>query len=286
MQNSRIALLLVALLAIVSISRAQTTPGGHKALTPADSARANRYFDSISVCNLYSQRRQRYLDSALAISPWQAHLWQQKAMPLYKQKKYEAGAPYLDSAVKYDPKSYIDYRAFMKCIFQKSYQSAIPDFWAAKIIIGDGDVMDHTYDFYLGLCYLQLNRFDSACYYLDKTTTDQLKTLGEHYVHPLDLFYLAITYYETERYAQAVETFDKCLKLYPNFSDAKYYKAICLRRLHKREEAFALIKEAEQDFKQGYTINEDNTDYEAYPYQVVKPIYYSVLVRGYDTKAQ
>jgi len=169
-----------------------------KPISVNDSLLLIRYLDSVNNVPLYSQKRQRYLDSALTIKPWKASWWQQKAMPLYKQKKYEAGEYFLDSAVKYDTYSYIDYRAFMKCIFQKSYREAIKDFESAKVIIGDGEVMDHTYDFYIGLCYLQLDRFDSAEYYLVKSTDQQRKSMGSHWVHPLDLFYLGIVYYEQE----------------------------------------------------------------------------------------
>ncbi len=134
-------------------------------LSVQDSLQLAKYVDSINTVPLFSRRHQLYYDSALAIKPWKAAWWQQKAMPLFKTKKYEVGMPFLDSAVKYDTRRYIDYRAFMKCIFQKDYRSAIPDFITAKTIIGDGSVMDHTYDFYLGLCYLQLYQFDSAEYY-------------------------------------------------------------------------------------------------------------------------
>jgi len=237
-------------------------------ISARDSLLMQQYRDTVNTVSLFSQKRQHYLDSLLAIEPWNAGWWQQKAMPLYKQKKYEAGMPYLDSAVKYDAKKYVDYRAFMECIFQKSYRKAIADFETAKVIIGDGDVMDHTYDFYIGLCYLQLNQFDSAGYYLAKTTEQQRKTIGSHWVHPLDLFYLGIVYYEEEDYASAIQTLDTCLSLYTNFSDAKFYKAMCYFHWDKKDEAMAVWKDAAADFRKGYTINEDNVVYESYPYQV------------------
>ena len=167
----------------------------------------------------------------------------------------------------------------MKCIFQKSYRSAIADFNRSKAVIGNGDVMDHTYDFYIGLCYLQLNKLDSAAWYLSATTAEQLKTTGEGYVHPLDLFYLGIVYYEFNDYVRANEAFERSLKLYKNFSDAEYYNAICLKKLDKNEAALALMTKAREDFKEGYTINEDNVDYEVYPYQITK-------LRVYDGSVQ
>jgi tetratricopeptide (TPR) repeat protein len=253
-------------------------------LSKADSALFKRYKDSAFSISIYSARHQRYLDSALLVSPHNAYMWQQKAMPLYKQKKYEAGAPFLDSAVKYDASRWLDYRGFMKCIFQKRMQEAIGDFHLAKQVIGNGVVMDHSYDFYIGLSYLQLNQLDSAEYYLTKTLEDQKKALGEDWVHFLDLFYLGVVLYEKEDYTGAIKALDRSLRLYKNFSDAKYYKAICLKKLGRANEALAVMKEAEQDFKDGYSMTEDNVIYEAYPYQVTKISTYTSMVKHLESE--
>lgn len=60
--------------------------------------------------------------------------------------------------------------------------------------------------------------------------------------------------------------FDESIKLYPQFSDAKYYKARCLFMDKKLEDA----KEVFKDANNGFTFNEDNSIYELYPYQVNK----------------
>ena len=54
----------------------------------------------------------------------------------------------------------------------------------------------------------------------------------------------------------------------PNFSDAKYYKAICLMRLKKYKESKTTMEAAKRDAQLGNTINEANAIYEPYPYQV------------------
>ncbi len=262
-----IALLLCICFALNNIALGQKT--AHM-LSFKDSLKADAYWDSADRSPLHSQKRQRYLDSALALTPQRAFFWQQKAMPLCKQKKYEIGMPYLDSAVKYDKREYIDYRAFMKCIFQKNYGSAIADFNTARRINGNIGLMDHSYDFYTGLCYLQLDRFDSAEYYIGQSINGQKKSLGDNWVHYMDLFYMGVVEYEKGNYAGAIENFDASLKQYKNFSDAKYYKAICLSRLNKKEAALKIALEGMQDIKDGYTINEDNSFYEEYPYQVRK----------------
>ena len=43
-----------------------------------------------------------------------AYLWQQKAMPYFKAKKYEVGMQYIDKAVQYNPERWQSYRAFIK----------------------------------------------------------------------------------------------------------------------------------------------------------------------------
>ena len=62
---------------------------------------------------------QECLDNGLKKDSTVAYLWQQKAMPLFKMRKYEAGMVFLDKAVKYDETRWLDYRAFIKCIFVK-----------------------------------------------------------------------------------------------------------------------------------------------------------------------
>ena len=58
------------------------------------------------------------------------------------------------------------------------------------------------------------------------------------------------------------------MKIYPNFSDVKYHKAICLLLTGKNDEAKEMLSQAKEDFKKGYKLNEDNTYYETYPYQL------------------
>ncbi len=241
-----------------------------KQLTAKDSVKLNHYFDKLERTPLFAQKRGLYIDSVLAISPKNAYLWQQRAMPLFKQKKYEIGMPYLDKAVEYAPKRYMDYRAFMKCIFSKNYTEAIQDFKAAEKLNGKSVVMDHPYDFYMGLCYLQLNQLDSAEYLISQVIEDKRKAHpnDETWVHFLHLFYMGVVLFEKEDYSKAIIYFDKSLKQYAQFSDVKYYKAICLDNMGQRKEALALMIEASNDLEKGYTINEDNAIYETYPYQI------------------
>ncbi|GAA4343341.1 tetratricopeptide repeat protein [Flaviaesturariibacter amylovorans] len=206
----------------------------------------------------------QHIDAGLRADSTIAYLWQQKAMPLFKMRKHDLAMEYLDKAVQYDA-HWLDYRAFMKCIFAKQYRSALQDFAAARAAKGNASVMDHTYDLWSAVCHLQLNESDSALRLLQA----QIK---EHdakgWTHHLDLYYLGIAYYETGRYPEALAAFDRAIAKYSQFSDAYFYKGKCLGQLGRNEEGLRVIRQGKVFYEKGYSINEDNSIYETYPYQV------------------
>lgn len=210
---------------------------------------------------------QSCIDEGLKKDSTIAYLWQQKAMPYFKCKKYEVGMAYLDKAVLYNKQEWLPYRAFIKCIFAKTYKSAISDFEECIKLYGNTYVMDHTYSFYMGLCYLQLNEYEKAEKLFDDYVNDIYKN-RQQLEHPTAYFYQGIAKYELKKWDEAIAIFDKAIKIYPEFSDAKYYKAICwLKQGKSREEVVALVGIAREDAAKGFSLNEDNTVYETYPYQ-------------------
>ncbi len=263
-------LLLAAILIQFSTSAQTDTKVPERELSHADSVKMDEYWQKANHVRLGSELRQLYLDSALAIAPWRAYFWQQKSMPLSKGMKHELAAPYLDSAVKYNPGRYLEYRGFINCIFRRHYKDALHDFDAATAINGNSGVMDHPYDFYKGLSHLQLNHIDSAYHFFKKCIDDKTKTLGADWAHPLHWFYLGITWYERNNYTKAVECFDEALKLNPTFPDPTYYKALCLWPAGEKKTALQLLYHTDSLVKKGYSMNEDNNRYETYPYQVRK----------------
>lgn len=217
--------------------------------------------------SLFSVEHQLYLDSLISILPKEPFFWQQKAMPLFKQKKYELGMKYLDKAIELDSTNhYREYRAFIKCIFQKNYSESLEEFNYLTKINGDyGIIMDHPYSFWIGLCYLQLNEFDKAQKFIENSIAFGQKN---NFVNPYELFYLGIIEYEKGNYQNAINNLNKSLEQYEKFSDAKYYKALSLINLNKKEEGEILLLEAQKDFKNGFSFNEGNSLYEQFPYQV------------------
>ncbi|MNS05769.1 Tetratricopeptide repeat protein [compost metagenome] len=212
------------------------------------------------------------LDKGLAQDSTIAYLWQQKAMPYFKCRKYEVGMGYLDKAVQYDRERWLPYRGFIKCIFQKNYAGSIADLEACIAEYGNGYVMDHTYAFYIAISQLQLNRFAEAEVLLRNYTEEQEAKRGKDRVHHLGLFYWGIAQFELGNIDEALKHFNEAIRLYPNFPDATYYRAICLKwQGAPAEEVEKVYHKALEDAKNGYTINEDNAFYETYPYQVRWP---------------
>ena len=218
--------------------------------------------------NFQMSEWQQCLDNGLQKDSTISYLWQQKAMPYFKARKYEIGMVYLDKAVKLNPEKHQAYRAFMKCIFVKNYKESILDFEDCIKKFGNNYVMDHTYNFYIGLCYLQLNEYAKAEKLFGDYNDDIFKN-RQGLEHPTALFYYGIAKYELQKWEEAIIEFDRALKQYPNFSDVKFYKAMCLIKINKEKEAMTLLDEGKSDAEKGYTINEDNTVYEKYPYQVI-----------------
>ncbi|HOY96718.1 MAG TPA: tetratricopeptide repeat protein [Catalimonadaceae bacterium] len=201
-------------------------------------------------------------DSTIAL------LWQLKALPLWKSKKYEMALRCYDKAVLIDRAKYLGRRGYLKCIFQKDYKGAIADMEMAQKEFGYGFQNDHSYSFYISLCHLQLNEFEKAELVLQIDLEKSMREHGENWISFLNLFYAGVIQYELKNYDKAITYFNKSLKIYSNFSDAKYYKGLCLLQKGDKSGAEALMREAKTNFEQGYTINEDDAFYEVYPYKV------------------
>ncbi|MFV8268718.1 tetratricopeptide repeat protein [Flavobacterium sp. GT2N3] len=263
-------LLLLIATHFVAISLAQTPESKAETIKKNQEAIIEEF---VTICaqkynyNYNMAEWQACLDEGLKKDSTVAYLWQQKAMLYFKAKKYEIGMRYIDKAVQYNPERWQSYRAFIKCIFAKTYKQAILDFEDCQKRFGNGYVMDHTYGFYIGLSYLQLNEYAKA-EQLFKEYIDDIFKNRQGLEHPTVLFYHGIAKYEQKKLDEAIVEFNKALKIDPNLSDAKYYKAICLAKQGKIEEFKILVKEAQEAGKLGYTINEDNTVYETYPYQI------------------
>lgn len=211
---------------------------------------------------------QDQIDLVLAQDSTLAIFWQNKALPYWKTKKYNLAVACYDQAVRYDRRGYLGRRGYLKCIFQKDYPGAIVDMQQAEQEFGYDYQNDHSYRFYIALCYLQLNEFAKAKEILQHDLTRTIEKHGASWLHYLDLFYMGITQYELRDYPTAIHYFEQSLAEHPKFSDAQYYNRLCLVSLNKKEEAESIMRETKSNYEKGYTIQGDDAHYETYPYQV------------------
>lgn len=211
---------------------------------------------------------QEWIDKGLEKDSTIALLWQQKAIPYWKQRKYELAIACYEKAVTYNRRRYLSRRGFLKCVFAKSYESALKDINTYQKEFGNTYENDHSLDFYKALCHLGLNQYEEALKILKTSIDKEEEEKGNDWVHYLDRFYLGIAYYELGEYDNAIASFDECLDEYKTFSDAKFWKGKSLVYIGEEEQGNQLMREGKEDYMNGNTFNEASSQYELYPYQL------------------
>ncbi len=208
-----------------------------------------------------------YCDSLISICPGIAEAYREKAIPYIKYGDFEKAMTLKDKAVELDPDKWIDYRAFLKCIFTKDYEGALADFKLAKQYHPEASVMDHFYPFYEGLCYLEMGQYKDAEKNLKQDIGLQKKYKSKG-IHFNTLFYMGVVHYEMKNYNSAKKYLIECLKSYNQFPDANFY--LSLIYLHEKKPSLALkhLELAKNAFENGYMFIEDNVYYCNYPHQI------------------
>lgn len=233
--------------------------------------KAEAYLDSIGrIHSIYTLEGQHYADTALMIDPTFAYVWQQKAMPHLKNGDFPHWIELIDKAVALDSARWLQYRAFCKITFMKDYEGGLKDINKAQGRNKNEQlfVMDHSYNYWRSLCYMEMGRLDSALFFMQKSVDMQLNARGFEWTHYGDLFYLGVLYFDKNQIDKAIYYIDASLKNYDLFPDALYYKALILIQLGKKEEAVDYYNRLVAARKKGYRMNEDNEIYANYPRQI------------------
>lgn len=228
-----------------------------------------RYIDRGAQRFSYNDPRwTQYCDSLIAICPNVAVAYQQKAVPLIKDGKYEEAFVLENKAAALDPPRWLAYRGFLKCIFTKDYEGAILDFQGAARLNPGGREMDHTYPFFEGISHLELQSYALAEADFKRDMTLQRGSSGKGEIHFNSLFYVGILAFELKKYAQAKAYLQQCLQQYANHPEANYYLALTYRKLGDELLARQYLRTAGQALAKGYRLNEDNIYYANYPRQI------------------
>lgn len=194
--------------------------------------------------------------------------YREKAIPLIKDGKFAEAFALEDKAVALDPKQWLAYRGFLKCIFAKDYEGALLDFRRADQLTPNGLEMDHTYAFFEGLCYLELGRYPQAAAAFGQDMRQQRGPDGKRSIHFNTQFYVGVLRYKMKQYALADKHLSQCLSAYPQHPDANYYLALVHRAQGHELLAQQHLTLARQALAKGYQLNEDNIYYANYPHQI------------------
>ncbi len=230
---------------------------------------AKEYYTQAAQYHYNSKEWHLLIDKGIEQDSTIALFWKLKALPYWKNRKYQMAVKYFEKAVKYDREKYLSRSGFLKTVFVKDYHAALKDLIAYENEFGNTYENDHSIPFYKTLCYLSLNQPEKALAALLPEIQENTRKRGEDWVHFVDYFYLGICYYDLNEYEKAIDCFDKSLKQYDSFSDAQYWKAHACFYLGRNEEGFELLRQGNMNYQNGYTFNEDSSIYyELYPYQV------------------
>ncbi len=210
---------------------------------------------------------QLYLDSLISICPL-GIAYREKAIPFIMGGDYAKAFPLEDKAVELEPKTYMAYRAFLKCIFTKDYSGAIADFEKAQQLSPDGYEMDHTYFFYMGLCNLELKNYISAEENFKRDFSIQISGDKGDTPHFNSLLYTGILYYEMKNIVKAKEYLLQCLKAYTNSPEANYYLALTYNLEGDINTKRQYLRAAYEAVSNGYLLNETNETFTYYPHQI------------------
>lgn len=267
-------LLFLSLLAVAHLSKCQSVPQ-----KTADTCGNQQYQDSL-IAKYIDRGAQKfsyldprwiaYCDSLIAICPNIAVAYQQKAVPLIKDGKYEEAFVLENKAATLDPKRWMAYRGFLKCIFTKDYEGAILDFQQAARLNANGREMDHTYPFFEGLSHMELRDYAKAESSFKKDLLLQKGADGKGSIHFNTLFYVGVLYFEMKNYATAETYLKQCLQQYSKHPEANYYLALIYKFQSKKEQAKHYLATAQAALASGYRLNEDNIYYANYPRQITQ----------------
>jgi len=204
----------------------------------------------------------------LSICPQVAAAYQLKAVPAIKNGEYKKAFLLDEKAAALDSAQFLSYLGFLKCIFTKDYAGAITDFNRALRIVPGGAEMDHSFYFYLGLCYLELGQYPEAEINFHQDIFSQTNGDSSREIHYNSLLYMGITKSANNELDSAEIYFKKSLQLYPQLPEANYYLALMYKKRKESDAEKKYLEIARTSLLEGYSMNEDNLYYVNYPRQI------------------
>ncbi len=176
----------------------------------------------------FSKEFHKLVDSAIAICPYFAYAYREKAAPYVKSGNFTAWKKYIDLAVKYDSLGYLPVRASLRYKFFADYGGAIQDIELLERInkFDIGSTSNGTYHLTIvkALCYKQLGKIKESIDIIEHFMQQKNYSIGLY-----DYFHLGVMYFETGEYEKAITTLNNQLVQY-DFAEVQYYLALAYKK--------------------------------------------------------
>jgi tetratricopeptide (TPR) repeat protein len=226
-----------------------------------------KLLDSLSAYPQLAIQSDLYLKLILDYYPDRDDAYMGRSVAYNKGGEHATGFAMLNRAVELAPILHLGYRSFVKLYMMHDYEGALQDCLRLDSLTSYAKpgVWGEDLDMVIGLCYLQLNDFQKARLRFTNSINAVTKEVGKEWNSPRVFLYLGITLMKEKAYSQAIQTFDELIQLYPNFSEAYYYKAQCYSALKDLKNAEATLEKCKQVF--GKYGAEKNPYFEL-PYQI------------------
>lgn len=195
----------------------------------------------------------------------EAHM--SRSIPYNKTGEHAIGFEMLNNAVELAPAENLGYRAFVKLYMMHDHQGALNDCLRLDSLsnFSKPGVWGEDMDMVIGLCYLQLNDLQNARIRFTDSIRSVTKRSGKEWNPPRVFMYLGITLMKEQAYREAISMFNELIQLYPNFSEAYYYRSQCYSSLKDQKNAKESMKKCKQVFEK---YGAEKNPYFELPYQI------------------
>ena len=195
---------------------------------------------------------QNLLDILIFQYPDYSDAYFEKSVAFNKRGDYEKGFELLNKAVELDCKLHLGYRGWVKLMKLKDYQGSINDLKRLDSLTPntvDAPWGDNIH-YLQGLAYKGLKEYDLSIEQFDKSVNPQKDSSWVN--HNLYL-YKGIILKEQNRYEEALNHFNTCLKYcYYKSPEAYYHKGTTYIKLNLLDSSKACLEKSLILFKEGY----------------------------------
>lgn len=200
-----------------------------------------------------SEPEQFQLKEAFLMDSTDADLWREFGTARVKRGIADEMEYFYAGAVKRKPEKWAGFRGYLYLYFYRDYKRAIADFHLGDEANGQIDYSQgQRHDYMRGICYYGLKDYEQALTELNSYIDDITESEGADWVDVYALLYKGLALAKLRRFEDALVTFDKAEKLYPNLSDLFFHRAriACVRKDYSH--ALDLLAQAKAHHEEGY----------------------------------